>query len=157
MRQIDVSGEKFDFIDYSEGHIFFDTYSEGEKFVVKTWGATLMRGLGIVEDDVYVAAMSELVFENVAYISMYYGIYDEEGQGFIKNADGNSTDMYLTLGKKENLSEYTQYMIGGILGRCIGYGEITIYAKGKVEFTYDETALIDATEFCLNTEKYRLS
>ena len=156
MRQIDVTGEKFDFIDYSEGNIFFDTFSEGEMFVVKAWGATLMYKLGVKEKDVYVAAMSELVFENVAYIFVDYGIYaNEEGTGFIKNLEGDSTHMYLALGKKENLSDYTEYMIGGILGRYAGYGEITIYCKGKIKFTYDETALIDATEFCLNTEKYR--
>lgn len=157
MRQIDVSGEKFDFIDYSEGNIFFDTFSEGEMFVVKVWGATLMPELGIEEKDVYVTAMSELVFENVAYIFVDYGIYtNEKGTGFIKNLDGNSTHMYLALGKKENLSDYTEYMIGGILGRYAGYGEITIYCKGKIKFIYDETALIDATEFCLNPKKYRL-
>lgn len=156
MKQVDITGEKFDFIDYSEGNIFFDTFSEGEKFIVKTWGATLMHQLRINDKDVYVAAMSELVFENVACIFIDYGIYaNEEGTSFIKNLDGNSTHMHLTLGKKENLSEYTEYMIGGILGRYAGYGEITIYCKGKIQFTYDETALIDATEFCLNVEKYR--
>jgi len=158
MIQIDVSGEKFDFVDYSEGNIFFNAFSEGEMFVVKAWGATLMHELGVREKDVYVAAMSELVFESVVYIFADYGIYaNKEGTVFIKNADGNSTHMQLALGKKENLSEYKEYMIGGGLGRNIGYGEITIYCKGKIELTYDETALIDATEFCLNTEKYRLS
>ena len=47
-------------------------------------------------------------------------------------------------------------MIGGILGRYAGYGEITIFCKGEIKFVYDEKALIDTTEFCLNTEKYRL-
>lgn len=157
MRQIDVSGEKFDYVDYSEGNIFFDTFSEGEKFVVKVWGATLMNELSVEEKDVYVVAMSELEFENVAYIFIDYGIYaNEKGTGFIKSFDGDSTHMHLTLGKNENLSGYTEYVIGGILGRYAGYGEITIYCKGKIKFIYDETSLIDATEFCLNTEKYRL-
>lgn len=156
MKQLDVTGEKFDFIDYSEGNIFFDTFSEGEKFIVKAWGATLMYKLGVKEKDVYVAAMSELVFENVVYIFVDYGIYaNENGTVFIQNFDGDSTHMHLALGKKENLCDYTEYIIGGILGRYAGYGEITIYCKGKIKFTYDETALIDATEFCLNTEKYR--
>lgn len=157
MKQIDVTGERFDFVDYSEGNIFFETFSEREMFVIKVWGATLMHELGITEQDTYVAAMSDLVFEDVTYISVNYGIYaNEEGTKFIKNMDGNSTDMQLALGKKENLSDYTKYMIGGILGRYAGYGEITIYCKGKIELTYDETALISATKFCLNTEKYRI-
>ncbi|MDE6702004.1 MAG: hypothetical protein K2K10_13495, partial [Acetatifactor sp.] len=101
-------------------------------------------------------AMSELVFENVAYIYIDYGIYaNEEGTEFIKNLDGDSTHMHLVLGKKENLSDYTEYMIGGILGRYAGYGEITIYCKGLITLSIDESALVDATEFCLNTDKYR--
>ena len=152
-----MSGKKFDYVDCSEGNIFFDTFSEGETFVVKVWGATLMKKLGVEEKEVYVAAVSELVFEKVAYIFINFGIYaNEEGTGFIKSFDGNSTHMHLALGKKENLGDYTEYMIGGILGRYAGYGEITIYCKGKIKFLYDETALIDATEFCLDSEKYRL-
>lgn len=157
MRQIDVSGEKFDYVNCSEGNLFFDTFSEGEIFVVKVWGATLMKKLGIEEKDVYVAAVSELVFENVAYIIIDYGVYaNGEGTEFIKNFAGDSTHMQLELGKKRDLSDYTEYMIGGILGRYAGYGEITIFCKGEIKFTYDEKALIDATEFCLNTERYRL-
>lgn len=156
MKQIDITGERFDFVDYSEGNIFFDSFSEGEKFEVKVWGATLMHELGIEKKDVYVAAMSKLVFEDVIYMYIYYGVYENaEGSEFIRNMEGNSTDMQLELGKKIEYSGYTEYMIGGILGRYVGYGEITIYCKGKIKFIYDETALIDATEFCLNTEKYR--
>ena len=156
MEQIDVSGEKFDFVDYSEGNIFFDSFTEGGRFVVKVWGATLMPELGVDEKNVYVTAMSELVFENVAYIYVDYGIYaNEEGTRFIKNLDGDSTDMYLALGKKENLNDYTEYMIGGILGRYIGYGDITIYAKGLITLSIDESAFVDAKEFCMNTAKYR--
>lgn len=157
MRQIDVTGERFDFVDYSEGNIFFDTFSEKETFVIKVWGATLMHELGIVEQDIYVAAMSDLVFEDVAYIVVNYGIYaNKEGTKFIKNMEGDATDLQLVLGKKEDLNDYTEYMIGGILGRYAGYGEITIYCKDKIQFSYDETTLIEAMEFCLNTEKYRL-
>ena len=47
MKQIDITGERFDFVDYSEGNIFFDTFSEKEKFVIKVWGATIMPELGI--------------------------------------------------------------------------------------------------------------
>lgn len=156
MKEIDITGDRFDFVDYSEGNIFFDTFSEGENFKVKVWGATLMYKLGIKEKDVYIAAMSDLVFQDVAYVFMHYGIYaNGKGTKFIRNMEGNSTDMQLVLGKRENLSEYTKYMMGGILGRYAGYGEMTIYCKGKIKLTYDETALIDATEFCLHTEKYR--
>ena len=156
MRQIDVIGERFDFVDYSEGNIFFDTFSEKETFVIKVWGATLMHELGIVEQDIYVAAMSDLVFEDVAYIVVNYGIYaNKEGTKFIKNMEGDATDLQLVLGKKEDLNDYTEYMIGGILGRYVGYGEITIFCKGKITLVYDETAVIDATEFCLDTQKYR--
>ncbi len=156
MKQIDITGERFDFVDYSEGNIFFDTFSEKEKFVIKVWGATIMPELGIDRQDIYVAALSNLIFEEVAYISIKYGIYaNEEGTKFIKNMHGNSTHMQLELGKKENLNNYTEYVLGGILGRYAGYGEITIYCKGKVKITYDDTALVSATEFCLNTDKYR--
>lgn len=115
-----------------------------------------MHKLGIVEQDMYVAAVSDLVFEDVAYIFINYGIYaNEEGTKFIKNMEGDTASLQLALGKKENLNDYTEYMIGGILGRYAGYGEITIYCKGKITLTYDETALVNAAEFCLDTEKYR--
>ena len=85
MKQIDITGERFDFVDYSEGNIFFDTFSEKEKFVIKVWGATIMPELGIDRQDIYVAALSNLIFEEVAYISIKYGIYaNEEGTKFIK-------------------------------------------------------------------------
>lgn len=156
MKKIDITGERFDFVDYSEGNIFFDTFSEGDMFKVKIWGATIMCQLGIEDKDVYVSSMSDLVFEDVAYIFMDYGVYaNEKGTKFIKNMKGDSTNMQLELGKKEELGDYKEYMIGGILGRYVGYGEITIYCRGKISLTYDETTLVDATEFCLNTEKYR--
>ena len=155
MKQIDITGDRFDWVDCSEGNIFFDSFTEGKIFKIKVWGATLMHYLGGEKRDSYIAAMSDLIFENVAGISLYYGIYNENETEFIKNMDGTSTDMYLQLGRRENLSGYEEYMIGGILGRYVGYGEITIYCKGKIKLTYDETAIIDATEFCLNAEKYR--
>ena len=56
------------------------------------------------EKDVYVAAVSELLFENVAYILIDYGVYaNEEGTEFIKNFEGDGTHMHLELGKKEVL------------------------------------------------------
>lgn len=156
MKQIDITGDRFDWVDCSEGNIFFDSFTEGAKFEIKVWGVTLMHHLGGEKRDSYIAAMSDLVFENVAGISIYYGIYaNEEGTKFIRNMQGDSDAMKLVLGKTENLSGYTENMIGGILGSYVGYGEITIYYKGKINLTYDENAIIDATEFCLNAEKYR--
>lgn len=156
MKEIDVTGERFDFVDYSEGNIFFDSFSEGKRFEMKIWGATLMHELGIVERDAYIAAISDLIFEDVVYIDMYYGVYtDEQGSGFVKDLEGKSTDMYLRLGKKQLTNGYKEYILGGILGRYIGYGEITIYCRGAIKLRFDESALIDATEFCMNTKKYR--
>ena len=74
---------------------------------------------------------------------------------FIKNIDGSS-DMKLELGKKGTLNGYREYLIGGGYGKNVGYGEITIYCKGKVSLTYNEAFAISATEFCLNSDKYRL-
>ena len=133
-----------------------DRFSEGEKFIIKVWGATLMHELGIFEKDVYIAAISNLVFENVAYISIDYGIYaDEQGTEFINSIDSENTHMRLELGKGQIRSYYKEYILGGILGRNIGYGEIRIYCKGAISITVNENKLIDVTDFCLNTEKYR--
>lgn len=156
MKEIDITGEKFDFVDCSEGNIFFDRFSEGEKFIIKVWGATLMHELGIFEKDVYIAAMSNLVFENVAYIGIDYGIYaDEQGTEFINSIDGKNTHMRLELGKRQIHSYHKEYIFGGILGRNIGYGEFRVYCKGAISITVDESKLIDVTDFCLNTGKYR--
>lgn len=46
---IDITGEKFDFLDCSESNIFFERFSEGETFKFKIWGVTLMHELGISE------------------------------------------------------------------------------------------------------------
>ena len=157
MRQIDITGKKFDFVDYSEGNIFFDTFSEKETFVIKVWGVTLMQELEMTEQDVYIAAISDLVFEDVIYISIKYWIYaNKEGSKFIRNKEGGD-EFQLKLGKKEVLNGYTEYMIGGILGKYVGYGEFTVYCKGKITLIYDEKAAISATEFCLNTQKYRFN
>ena len=156
MKRIDVTGEKFDFVDGSEGNIFFDGFSEGEKFKIKIWGATLLHELGVAEKNVYVAALSDLVFEDVVYIAMDYGIYkNEQGVEFINNLEGTSTDMKLELGKKQAISSCKEYVLGGILGRYIGYAEIRIYCRGTISLTFDENALIAARDFCLNTKKYR--
>lgn len=156
MRRIDITGDKFDFVECSEGNIFFDFFSEETKFEVKVWGITLMHELGIERNDIYIAAMSNIVFEKVAYVFIDYGIYaNEQGTHFVENIDG-STNMKLELGKKQGLSDYTEYMLGGIYGKNIGYGEMTIYCRGKVSLIYDETAAIDAKEFCINSQNYRL-
>lgn len=156
MKEIDITGERFDLVDCSEGNIFFDRFSEGEKLAVKVWGATLMHELGVSEKDVYIAAISDLVFEDVAYIIIDYGIYaDKQGTEFINSIDGKSTHMRLELGKKQIQGYYKEYIFGGILGRNIGYGEIRVYCKGAISLTINENKLIDATDFCLDAEKYR--
>ena len=86
MRQIDITEHKLKYVNCSEGNIFFDAFTEGQKFEVKIWGVTLMKGLECENIDTYVAAMSNLEFEDVAYIHIDYGIYaNEQGNGFIKN------------------------------------------------------------------------
>lgn len=158
MKKIDLTGEKFDFIDTSEGNIFFNSFSEGEKFQLKVWGVTLMHELGIAEKDTYIAAISKLVFDDVVYMSMDYGIYaDEQGVEFIKNVEADNPRMQLELGKKQISSDYREYIFGGILGRNIGYAEIRVLCRGKISLDYEENALINATDFCLNPQKYRLN
>lgn len=158
MRIINITGEKFDFLDCSESNIFFERFSEGETFNFKIWGVTLMHELGISEKDSYIAAISDMVFEDVVYIVMSYGIYaDVQGTKFVNNMDGYDARMKLELGNKRNIIDYKEYNIGGILGRNIGYAEFKVYSRGKVDLIFDEKALIDAKDFCLNPEKYRLS
>lgn len=156
MKKIDVTGKQFDFVDCSEGNIFFNSFSEGEKFEIKIWGATLLQELDAVEQDSYIAGMSGLVFEDVVYIVMQYGIYaDEQGTKFIYDVAGKSTDMQLELGKRQMAANCKEYILGGILGRYVGYAEIRIYCRGKITLTFDENMLIDAADFCLNPKKYR--
>lgn len=157
MKETDITGDKFDFIDFSEENIFFGSFSERETFKVNVWGLTFMRELGITEIDCYLPAVSEVLFENVAYICLDYGIYtDRQCQEFVKSITGDSTDLRLELGKKENVDGYTKYIFGGVLGRYLGYGEITLYCKGTVKLTYDEIAFIPVGEYCLNPKKYRM-
>ncbi|MCR5607483.1 MAG: hypothetical protein K6G26_00275 [Lachnospiraceae bacterium] len=157
MKEIDLTGEKFDFLELSEGNLFYDSFSEGEQFHLRVYGATLMKELDFYNKDVYIPSFSDLIFDDVKYISMYYGIYANEiGNKFVKNFNGDSTEMWLKLGKNNDLCEYSQYVTGGILGRNFGYGELTIYCKGKIKFTYDEKTVIDATKFVLNPNKYRI-
>lgn len=112
MKKIDVTGEKFDFVDYSEGNFFFQSFSEGEQFQMKIWGATLMPNLGITERDSYVASVSNLIFEDVAYIVMDYGIYaDAQGTEFINNLESDNTHMQLKLGKSQVTSNYREYVL----------------------------------------------
>ena len=75
MKIINITGEKFDLLDCSESNIFFEKFSEGEMFKLKIWGVTLMHELGISEKDSYIVAISDMVFEDVVYIVMNYGIY----------------------------------------------------------------------------------
>ncbi len=158
MKIINITGEKFDFLDCSESNIFFERFSEGETFKFKIWGVTLMHELGISEKESYIAAISDMVFENVVYIAMSYGIYaDVQGSKFVNNMDGCDDHMKLELGNICNTINCKEYNIGGILGRNIGYAEFKVFSKGKVDLIFDEKALIDAKDFCLNPEKYRLS
>ena len=158
MKIINITGEKFDLLDCSESNIFFEKFSEGEMFKLKIWGVTLMHELGISEKDSYIVATSDMVFEDVVYIVMNYGIYaDDQGTRFVNNMDGHDSHMKLELGKRHNVFNCKEYNIGGILGRNIGYAEFKVYCRGNVELIFNEKALIDAKDFCLNTEKYRLS
>jgi hypothetical protein len=158
MKLINITGEKFDFLDCSESNIFFDRFSEGDTFKLKIWGVTMRHELGISEKESYIAAISDMVFEDVVYIVMSYGVYaDEQGTKFAYNMEGHDIHMKLELGKKHNISNCIEYNVGGILGRNIGYAEFKVYCRGKVNLTFNEKALIDAKEFCMNPEKYRLS
>lgn len=157
MKKIDLSGERFDYFDLSEGYLFFDHFSQGEKFKMKVRGATLMHQLEIAKCDVYIPSMADLVFEDVAYIDIFYGLYaNESGSEFVTNIDGTSTEMWLKLGKKPKLNDYKEYVIGGILGRNMGYGELYIYCRGKIILLYDEETIIDATDYCLSPQKFNV-
>ncbi len=155
MRQTIEVSEKIDFIDGFEGHIFCDSFSEGEMFKLKVWGLTILSDLGISEEDVYIASMSDLLFENVIYVYLDLGVYsNEKCNEFIQNMAGDSTHLKLELGKRNNSNEYTEYIFGGTFGRNIGNGEMKIYYKGKVFLSYDDDAVVDVREFCLNPKKY---
>lgn len=158
MKKMDITGEKFDFVDTSEGNIFFDSFSEGEGFRLKVWGITLMHELGITEKDTYIAALSNIEFDDVIYICMDYGIYaNEQGTEFINDGETDSTNMRLELGKKQTLNGYKEYILGGIIGRNIGYAEITIICRGKIKLIFDESALVNATDFCLYSQQFRMN
>lgn len=154
MKQIDVSDDKFDFLDCSEGNIFFNQFDKNDKLKISIWGVTLMHELGF-ENDKYVADKSILIFKDANYISMNYSLYETDDKEFVKDINGNEKTFQKTFGHKEDIIDCFAYILGGVLDNNVGFGELTIYCKGEVNLYYNESALVDVREYCINSSKYR--
>lgn len=158
MKKIDISGDRFDWIDGNEGCLFISKFSEGEKFVIRAWGLTLLRQLGESEEDIYLPQTAQVEFEQTHKVKIEYGIYDSTKQAFLPAGESTeSTNLCLLLGKEDDRKRIKPYLIGGCLGRYIGFGEIEVSCAGAVSLFYDENQTISAKEYCLNPGLYALS
>lgn len=155
MKKIDISGDRFDWIDGNEGCLFISKFSEGEKFVIRAWGLTVLRQSGESEEDIYLPQTAQIEFEQTNIVKIDYGIYDSTKQAFLPAGESTeNTNLCLVLGKEDNRKRTKPYLIGGCLGRYIGFGEIEVYCTGAVSLIYDEAQTISAEEYCLNPGLY---
>ena len=159
MTEIEISND-LDFVDGTEGCIFFDSFAEKKEFRMRIWGLTLLKDFVNkynLKDDVYISAFSDIIFEDVKYIHLNYGIYiNFEGTEFRKDINGNNEDMVFEFGEKTELDRYNEFVIGGVLGRYTGFGEMFIYYRGSVKLILDETLIVNVRDYCLDPNKYRL-
>lgn len=160
MTEIEISDDT-DFVDGTEGFIFFDSFAEKNKFGMRIWGLTLLGEFAdkyhIKDHDVYISAFSDIIFEDVKYIHLDYKIYNNSnGTEFRKDISENDDIMTFEFGSKNELDGYRVFDIGGVLGRYVGFGEMAVYYRGSVRLIFDETATVSVREYCLDPKKYRL-
>lgn len=155
MKELDISNERLEFIDSTEGNIFLVSHTNNE-LILNVWGLELFKELGF-DYNVYISDYSKIKFYDVKYIYLRSNYYETKSGlwEFKKNEFGKDKVYCKEWGDKKNIDNCYECILGATLGENIGFGEIYIYTKGKVQLQYNEKAAVNIKDYVRNASKYQ--
>lgn len=151
MTSLDISNGRFDLIDFSEAVLMFDMEAGLSSILrFQVWGALLLLP---EKKNLYCAHLSHIEFSDCNFVSMNIYLYEEnDGKTeFLRDESGSVIQIQREWGEKAGGE---QYLFAAVQHEPYGFCELVVESRGKVEFCYEESRLIDAELYCLSPEKY---
>ena len=165
-RQVDLTGENFNRINFEEAEIIelhlSDKLSDSIEFEI--WGTrllmddfwehdkTFLHGVSH-SDDYYVAGIGKIKIQQEIGIDMSFFPYAkmEDSYKFLRDETGKLVEESRIIGILKGSENY--------LWECVvicphGFCRLNIYADGKVEYEFDDINMITEREFLKNPAKY---
>lgn len=144
---LDVTGKRFDPIDFTEAVLFFQVHRElPETVELEGWGLTWTGTRS--GQDMYVAGISSIRLEGVTSGLLIVSLYEPDGKSFV-----DSLQLSKSWGEIRDIDEY-EYLLGGVLDWPYGYCQLGLNATGKVTITFDESDGVSTGEYVLDPKKY---
>ena len=148
MKTIDVTGDRFDYVDGMDGKMSFGSFQQGEEFKLYIHGLSFSKDLVESAEDTFIDSETEICFEDTQGILVEYWSSPE----LIDTAHFpfGSGKWDLRLGKLD-VDGSRDYMIGAGMKGLPGFCDISIFCRGRVRITYDENSMLSIKDF---TDKY---
>ncbi|MED1782887.1 hypothetical protein P4V43_13780 [Brevibacillus fortis] len=149
---IDVTGELFNELDFTESTLFFHCYRElPDSIEIEVWGLSLNGTQK--NEDYYVSGISTISFEGVTSGLLDVSVYHPEENDFIKIKNGIKLKLTKSWGEPLEYEEY-QYHLGGVLDWPSGYCQLGINATGTVRVSFETNDFVISSAYVKNPEKY---
>ena len=165
--QLNITGERFEGIDFSEACIFLDCPPQiNEKFSFQAWGVTLMadsinKWCNIKElgqqfnKDTYISGLSTITVDGVAGGSIEIAIYDPNKKtSFIKMSDGDNLKLR-RIWKYNATEDLKLYEWDCVIDWPHGYCQLKLAVKNNVTIEFDKDLCIPVDKFLNDTEYYQ--
>jgi hypothetical protein len=163
--ELDVTGDLFRKVGFSESWIFLDVPSHLESTLsLEAWGINLSSSIFKKRcsfadidddpcDDIYIAGMATVSITGVLGGQVTVALYEQDGKNLILLPNGD----HLRLKRVWNYNVtdiYSTYNMGGILDWPNGDCNLQIAAKGEITIQFNKADCISINDYSLNPEKY---
>ncbi|MBI1922875.1 hypothetical protein HYR99_01355 [Candidatus Poribacteria bacterium] len=170
--QLDITGKKFDCIDFSEARIFFSCPPKlGKTVTFEAWGVTLLTApywesmrcdlphfdVPIKEGNIYISGISTVAIEEVIGGQIDIKVYQPHPpHDFLQLRDGEPLRLKRNW-ECEKLPYRDLYEMYCVIDWPLGYCYFAIAANGQATIEFRTEDCIPAREFVLNPERYDFS
>lgn len=162
MIELDVSGSKFDYVDFTEAHLFLREIPEpNQNLELRAWGVTLLSELKELygseySDDIYIAGFCDIIFEKVIYAEIMMAVYKSiDRQLPYLDEEGNDVMIRGRWGDLKFKESSGLYIMGGSIEWPSAHSsQFDVYSNSKVIIKYNKENAILAEEYCRNPRKY---
>jgi hypothetical protein len=163
--QLDITGNQFDFIDFSEASAYVNLIPKlGHQIELHFWGITLLtsqvwgeplRLSGIehnANDDIYIAGYAMVIFHEVIGGELKVTLYDpDSSEYFLKNHNNQPVILQKRWGFK---SANFLYELDCVSEWPPGACYLALASNGLAQLNFEVSDCIPAQQFVLNPNKY---
>jgi hypothetical protein len=163
--QLDITGNKFDFVDFSEAYAYVNLIPKLEPQIeLHFWGITLLTSqlwgeplrLSGIEvnsnDDIYIAGYAMAIFREVVGSELKVTLYDpNSSDSFLKDYNNQPVTLHKRWGFK---SADFRYELDCVSEWPSGACYLALASNGLAQLTFEVSDCVQAQQFVLNPNKY---